>query len=73
MTDDDTTHAASSSRLDALETELDRADPADAPAIAEEIAAILSDSLDATEPVISTPAGSDTASLGSEVAGEPQS
>jgi len=36
-------------RLDALESELAAGDPADAPAIAEEIAGILSDSLDATQ------------------------
>ncbi|MCZ7533158.1 MAG: hypothetical protein M5U23_07110 [Acidimicrobiia bacterium] len=61
MTDEHTTHETSSSRLDALERELDQADPADAPAIAEEIAAILSDALDATEAGDPTTGGPDTA------------
>lgn len=47
MSDEHPTDRAS--RLDALETALGDADPADAPAIAEEIADVLSDALDSTQ------------------------
>lgn len=48
MPDQHSTDTASS-HLDALESELAAGDPAEAPAIAEEIASMLSDSLDATQ------------------------
>ncbi len=71
MPDEHTTDT--SSRLDALEAELAKADPADAPAIAEEIASVLSDSLDATQARSGTANGQESADTGSEGVGESQS
>lgn len=72
MPDEHTTDT-SSSHLDALETELAEADPADAPVIAEEIAGMLSDSLDATQAGRGTAIRQEPADTGPEAVGESQS
>jgi hypothetical protein len=46
---DDSTRYDPSENLDTLEIELNNADPADAPAIAEELAEALGDALEATQ------------------------